>query len=304
MMYDRKVSGCRLTVSACLFALCAVSVTQRSDAADSDQQIGGFSLVGYGEQGKKNWDLSGKTADIFQETVKMKNVEGNLYGKEEDVRLTADKGDFNKADGKVHLEDNVVVTTSSGAKLTTDSLDWDRKAQLVTTDDDVNISKENMTTVGKGIKGEPDLKTIALEKDVRVDIGQDFKAREEAQQEALNEQERITITCDGPLDINYATNIATFNKNVKVKRADSVIYSDKMDVYFITAGSDKEKSDPATSSIDKIVAKGNVKIVRGENVSYSEEAVYTGADKKITLIGRPKLVINSTQGFNDASFGN
>jgi hypothetical protein len=51
------------------------------------------------------------------------------------------------------------------------------------------------------------------------------------------------------------------------------------------------------------VAEGNVKIVRGENVSYSEEAVYTAADRKITLLGRPKLIIYSTEGMN-ASFGN
>ncbi|MCX5714339.1 MAG: LPS export ABC transporter periplasmic protein LptC, partial [Candidatus Omnitrophica bacterium] len=85
---------------------------------DSDQQISDFSLAGYGEKGKKSWDLNGKTADIFDDVVKLKDIKGNLFSEQEHVVLLADKGDFNKADGKVHLEDNVVITTSSGAKLT------------------------------------------------------------------------------------------------------------------------------------------------------------------------------------------
>ena len=58
-----------------------------------------------------------------------------------------------------------------------------------------------------------------------------------------------------------------------------------------------------SSSIDKIIARDNVRITRGKNVSYSEEAVYNAVDKKITLLGRPKLVIYSTKELN-ASTGN
>ena len=49
--------------------------------------------------------------------VKLNDVIGNLYGKEEDIKLTADKGDFNKTNAKIHLEKNVVITTSKGARL-------------------------------------------------------------------------------------------------------------------------------------------------------------------------------------------
>jgi len=36
---------------------------------ESDQQISDFSLSGYGDKGKKSWDISGKSADIFTEVV-------------------------------------------------------------------------------------------------------------------------------------------------------------------------------------------------------------------------------------------
>lgn len=293
-----------------LTLLTTPSLSESNLPQESDQQISDFSLAGYGEKGKKNWDLSGKSADIFTEVVKLNDVTGNLYGKDENIKLTADKGDFNKVDGKVHLESNVVITTSSGTKLTTDSLDWDRKNQLVTTDDTVNIQRDNMVIVANGAKGEPNLKKVALEKDVKLDINPANQVESEGQ--AV--KEKIVITCDGPLEIDYEKNIATFNNNVKVERTDSTIYSDKMDVYFIASGKEEKPKDATQtnksqefmgSKIDRIVARGNVRVVRGENMSYSEEAIYTAADKKLILNGRPKLIIYSTEGLSkDASFGN
>jgi len=307
MISRKKVVSCQLSVVSLLFILSVFCYAEEQSFTDSDQQINDFSLTGYGEKGKKNWDLAGKSADIFQEIVKLKDVIGNLYGKQEDIKLTADTGDFNKADGKVHLEDNVVITTSTGTKLTTDSLDWDRRAQLVTTKDIVNIEKENMTVVATGAKGEPNLKKVALEKDIKLDIKPIDQNKDEA-----SAKEKIVITCDGPLEIDYEKNIATFNNNVKVDRTDSTIYSDKMDVFFIPSGKGEEPKDKSTanktpslmgSSIDKIIARGNVKIVRGDNTSYSEEAIYSALDKKILLTGRPKLILYSTEDLS-ASFGN
>ncbi len=302
-----------LTFLTFLLLTCNI-FAQDQNAQESDQQIMDFSLASFSEKGKKSWDLSGKSADIFQDVVKLKDVIGNLYGKEEDIKLTAEKGDFDKAQGKVHLEENVVITTSTGAKLTTDSLDWDRKNQLVTTKDVVNIERGNMVTTASGAHGEPNLKKVSLEKDVTVNINPetDGKSKEPS------DKKKIVITCDGPLQIDYDKNIATFNNNVKVDTQDALIQSDIMDVYFGKAGAGKDtsgskKADSDVSSalggsamgskIDKIVARGNVKITRGENVSYSDEAIYSALDKKIILSGKPKLIIYSGEDIN-ASFGN
>ncbi len=279
---------------------------QEQAALDSDQQINEFSLAGYGERGKKTWDISGKSADIFTDLIKLKDIIGNLYGEKDTIKLVADRGDFNKADNNVHLEQNVVVTTSSGAKLTTDSLDWDRKNNLISTKDEVNIERESMITTALGAHAEPSLNKVTLEKDVNVQM----LPAEPGKQKTGAPSDKIIITCDGQLDIDYAKNIATFNKNVKVDRNGSQIYSDVMDIYFISekntgAVKSKDKEDLGMSGrIDRIIAHGNVKIVRGENVSYSDEAIYSAADKKITLTGRPKLIIESTEDFKNAPVGN
>ncbi|MFA5096205.1 MAG: LPS export ABC transporter periplasmic protein LptC [Candidatus Omnitrophota bacterium] len=292
-----------------LFFLSCLPVCGAPAAPDeaSDQQIDGFSLSGYGDRGKKAWDIAGKTADIFTDEVKLKDIDGNLYGKDEDVNLTAKAGNFNKKNGKVHLEEDVVITTSKGATLTTDSMDWDRNKQLVTTEDKVNIVRENMTIVGTGAHGEMNLKKVALNKDIRVDIKP--KAGQGAGTADPGMKEKVVITCDGKLEIDYEKNIATFKDNVKVERAGSEIYSDIMHLYFSSdknAGPqpDQEAGMMGNSKIDRIVAKGNVKIVRGENTSFSDEATYTAADKKIILSGRPKIVFYSTGDLKDASFGN
>ncbi|MCK9430934.1 MAG: LPS export ABC transporter periplasmic protein LptC [Candidatus Omnitrophica bacterium] len=265
------------------------------EAKDSDQQIGDFSLSGYGEKGKKAWDLAGKSADIYNEVVKLKEVVGNHYADKDSIKLTADKGDFNKDSGVVHLEDNVVITTSSGAKMTTDSLDWDRKQQIVSTLDKVSVQREDMNLTGEGAKGQTALKQMALEKNVRLDIDPKDKQK--------GKKEKIAIICDGPLEVDYEKNIAVFNNNVKVETPDTIIYSDKMQVYFVPKQEGAKKDEGSavmSSSINKIVAQGNVRILRGENTSYSQEAIYTALDKRIVLTGRPHIEIYQTENLNAA----
>ena len=221
----------------------------------SDQQINDFSLAGYGEKGKKTWEISGKSADIFKDVVKLKQIVGNLYDEKDNIKLTADKGDFNKENGMVHLEQNVIITTSKGARLATDSLKWDRNKQLVSTEDTVDIQREDMHLVAQGASGQPDLSKVVLEKDVQVDIADQKKGPE-----SLTGGQEVTITCDGPLQIDYQKNVATFNNNVKVEREGMRIESDIMDVFFIASGAAKEEPQenqgimPMGGKIDKIVA--------------------------------------------------
>ncbi len=315
MMFRLVVLISCLVISFSVAPVYAEKKAEQKSDNNVDQQINDFSLAGYGERGKKTWDISGKSADIFDDVIKLNDITGNMYGEQENVNLVADKGEFNKAQAKVHLEKNVVITTTSGAKMTTDSLDWDRKNQIVSTKDAVNIAKDNMVTTGVGINGSPALKKVTLEKDVQVDILPVDKGAKENPQ--VNADNKVVINCDGPLVIDYEKNIATFNNNVKVDRNSTQIYSDSMDVYFTTASKDKDKTKADSGSdamgmpsgmegskVEKIVARDNVRIVRGENVSYSDEATYIVPEKKIILSGKPRLVISSTEGLSNASAGN
>jgi len=49
--------------------------------------------------------------------------------------------------------------------------------------------------------------------------------------------------------------------------------------------------------IEKVIATGDVQIHHGNNITYSQKAVYDTDTGKLTLTGRPKLVIYSTEDF-------
>jgi len=153
-----------------IFFICSLSIAEEK----SNQQFLEFNLVGYGAGGKKAWDVKGESADIFESIVKLHNIVANVYGQEE-MNLTAKTGSMDKASGNMHLEKDVVATTKTGARLTTNSLDWQRNSDLVTTKDLVTVEKEGMTAIGTGVKAHPNLDQAQMLKDVTVKMNTDPK---------------------------------------------------------------------------------------------------------------------------------
>ena len=273
------------------------STEEIKDAAiesESDQKILTFNLAGFDEGGKKKWEIEGRSADIFGDLIKLDGVVTKAYGEEDSLTLTADEGTYDKANNRVHLEKNVVAISESGAKLTTNSLDWDANLETVTTEDYVKVEKDNLESAGTGAVGQPNLKTVQLNEDVTVNI---------YPKQGTQQQQPTVITCRGPLVVDYEKNIARFNEEVKVKDKEGEIYSDKMDVYFIAGDEPVSGGETKSMKIIKIVCIGNVKIVRGENISFSQEAVYTANDRKVILTGEPKLVIYSSEEGKPDLFG-
>lgn len=307
----RKIFTILVLFNFTAFALDVAFGKEEVANQEAEQKMMDFSLCGFNQKGAKSWEVKGNSADIFSDIVKLTTVNANVYGEEEKINLVADNGEYRKTDGKMHLENNVVITTQSGGKLTTNSLDWDRAVQKVTTDDLVNIEKENIKAVGKGLEGEPNLKKVFLKDNVTVQVegqglnmkGQDKDNVKEAVLDSAGKtdtkevnKEPTVITCSGPLEIDYGNELAIFNNNVKVdQKEQGEMYSDKMEVYF----------DFTNKKILRIKSTGNVKIVKGENTSYSDEATYSAADKKMILTGRPRLVIYSEENLtNNAPTGN
>jgi len=262
-----------------------------TSASDSGpQQMLDFNLDGYGTNGRKTWDVQGAQMDMEGDDVKISDITAHLYGEKENMVLTADHGHFDRQTGTVYLKDNVRAVTDSGATLTTNSLNWAQKDQLITTDDLVNITRGDLTATAKGISARPDVKVAKFEKDVVLTLEEQKKAQggKSPQEGGALTAGKMVITCDGPMELNYEKSTAIFEKNVKVEgdAEQGTMIADKMTVYF----------NQAAKQIDKMVAEGNVKIIRGENISYSEGAVFTAADKRLVLTGRPKLIMFSGGG--------
>ncbi len=241
------------------------------------QQLEGFNLNGYTSTGKKAWEINGDKADISDEKIDVTNVNANFYDPKQNANLKSRTGTIDKVNGDLHLQDDVVITAERGTTMTTDSLDWKRSQDLVTTDDPVRIEDEQGTVTGVGLKGHPNLKTAQLNEDIKavINTNKDLKAPAQT----------VEITCDGPMEMDQGRMYAVFNKNVVAMEPASgrKLYADKMEVWF----------DDKNKKIKKVICSGNVKVIQGNNASYADEMVYTGSDEKLIMTGRPKLVFDT-----------
>ncbi len=284
------LTGLVLTAPGTVPEARAAAQTQAPIATTSEpSQMQDFNLAGYGTNGEKTWEVEGASMDMTGPDIKIRDITAHMYGKEENLVVTADNGHFDKESGVVRLTDNVRAVTDNGATLKTDSLDWSQKDQLITTNDKVNVTKDNITAQGQGLEAKSDMKVAKFEKDVIVTLEDQKKAKPQAQPAPNTQSQpfggtgKLVITCDGPMELNYDKQFAIFNKNVKVESEGSqgTMIADKMTVRF----------DQAARQIDTINAEGHVQILRGDNVSYSDGAVFSNKDKRVVLTGRPKLVI-------------
>ncbi len=247
-------------------------VSQPAIAQQGVQQFEKFNLQGVNDTGAKSWDVKGDTAQIEGNTIYINKIDANHYG-EQEVNLTADRGQMDKESGNVHLENGVVVTAkNTGGQLKTENLDWNKNKDLVKTDSPVSIvdPSQGLTATGVGLVAHPNLQTAQMQEDVKVTV----------KNEKTNAQ-TIEITCDGPMQIDQKNNKATFSKNVVAVETDRTLKADLMEVFF----------DSQTNKIKEAVCTGNVEIIQGGNITKSQKAVYNGADQTLTLVGQPKLIM-------------
>jgi lipopolysaccharide export system protein LptA len=166
------------------------------------------------------------------------------------------------------LNDNVQIQNKGGSTLVTESLNWQSKKNHVETDDRVKVTKDSMEITSEGMSADTLLQDADFKKDVEV-VFPDPET-----------QEVSTITCDGLLEIEYELGKAVFNDNVVALHTQGKIFADKLTLYF----------DTETNTIKQMVSEGNVKIVKGNNISFADKATYIGKTQKLILEGRPRLV--------------
>ena len=307
----RKVMDIKrvITVSCalvfCIMAIISVSNKDVSKDAPSmeaipeemEQKILSFDLANYAENGMKKWNLKGDSADVFAEVVNLEHIDMETY-EDPKITLTALKGSYNKVNKEISLYDDVEILTSEGARLSTDFLKWHGDSDTITTDRPVRIVRSDVIANGDGAYAYPQMKRIILNNNVTVKlannvIGDTGIIVEDIPEEPLDDNSGATITCKGPMQIDYEANLAVFNDDVMVDDKKGKILSDKMEAFL----------DPVSKNIVKVVAEGNVEVIRGEDSTYSQKAIYTTSDSKIVLLGRPRIVIRSEEELNKLEKG-
>ncbi len=266
-----------------LYILLSLMMTGVAFASEGaiDQKFQGFNLQGYSDTGEKAWDVKGDTANVKGADIELSNVNANSYGPQK-VNVTAETGKVDQVNGNMHLEKDVIVTREDGTQMMTNSLDWHRDKDLVTTPDDVVITNQQFTATGKGMQAHPEKKDAQLNKDVTVRV--DTKPNEA--EKTGDKNKFLTITSDGPMTIDQEKSMAVFETNVYAAQSDRSLKADRMEVYF----------NPGMNDIKEMVCIGNVVVVQGENKSYADKAVYKRGEQKIILSGRPKLIMDTAGG--------
>ncbi|MDE1921397.1 MAG: LPS export ABC transporter periplasmic protein LptC [Candidatus Omnitrophica bacterium] len=269
----------------CLFAVFACAAVVRADesteTSSPTQQLQGFNLDGYNNNGQKTWNVNGSKADITDSNIQITNVDANFYGKQQ-ANLKADHGTINKTSGDIHLRDHVVITSDNrGTQMTTDALDYNRNKDLVTTPDPVKIVDPQGVVTGQGLVAHPNLRKARIKSHVKAVVHAP---------KSDGEGQVITITSDGPMQMNQAAMYAVFTTNVVAVEASTgrELHCDKMEIWF----------NQATKKIKKAICTGHVKVIQGPNVSYADKMIYDGDTQVLTMIGRPKIVFDtgSTKG--------
>lgn len=254
----------------------------RTYALDPNTQIEGFNLEGFGDDGEKAWEVNGTQADIQGTLIKLSNIIAHSYGKDH-VQLTAKTGSVDQGQQLIHLKDNVVIRKDDGSRLTTDSLNWDRKADVITTQDDVTMINDQMIVTGTGMESHPKLKQTTIQEDVKVQLENSAPATQQGTSE-FPVTEKTIITSDGPMTVDQTKNVAVFEDNVMViQEGGRTLKSDRLEVEF----------SAQTKKVEHMVATGRVEIVKGLDKTYADKAVYDAATQKLLLYGRPKLILNT-----------
>ncbi len=292
-----KLTFCTFLLVASALTALPVYGAGEIPASSEPQQMEDFNLTGYGANGQKTWEVAGASMDMMDDEIKITDITARMFGDRENLVVTADHGNFDKQTGVVRLTDNVRAVTDGGLTLNTEVLDWSQTQRVITTDEKVEVQRENLTAVGTGLKAEPDAKIANFEKDVILTLEQEKEGPQaapgppKALEQPFGGPGKLIITCDGPMQLNYDEQVAVFHDNVKVASEgdQGVLIADKMTVRF----------DTETRQIDRIEADGNVQIRRDGNTSYSDGAVFTNAERKVVLTGRPKLIL-FTEGEGEA----
>ncbi|MBI3083990.1 MAG: LPS export ABC transporter periplasmic protein LptC, partial [Candidatus Omnitrophica bacterium] len=246
-----------------------------SPEPQADQAMSEFTLNGYNEEKSTRWTLNGQGANLDGNIVTIHRPDAVGYDPARTAYLTASLAQMNQQNRSIRMEHDVTIHTSDGLWFASPILYWIPDHDQVATDQPVRIETDHMLLRGRGMDGFTQLKQATILEDIELVLN---PGTHEAPAE---EPSQVTITCDGPLAFDYEHHVATFERNVHVKDASGDLYSDKLVAYL----------DQATHTIRYADAIGRVRIHQDQNTALSERAVYEPALGKVTLLGKPSLLV-------------
>jgi LPS export ABC transporter protein LptC len=125
------------------------------------------------KQGQKTWELEAESVNQYQEQNMMvlENVKVTFYAKEgRIIYLTGKQGKVYQDSKNVDLSGDVVLTSSDGYQLKTDSASYRHSEKIVSTGDPVEIDGEQIRLTGKGMLVDVEAKTFKILSQVKTHL--------------------------------------------------------------------------------------------------------------------------------------
>jgi LPS export ABC transporter protein LptC len=122
--------------------------------------------------GNLRWTLNADQAEVYDQkgVTVMRKVVIQLFSRDGDWTVTSDEGTLENTRRDVTLTGHVVIRSSDGLEMRTETLAWDNEQRALATDDRVEISREGTTITGRGLAVQMREETAALRQNVRVVI--------------------------------------------------------------------------------------------------------------------------------------
>jgi len=137
------------------------------DVEQAEVVINGFNFSKT-EGDSSAWELFAKRAEVRKDTglAKLEDMDAVIRTRDGSVfKLKADSGEFDTGTKKMRLnggDKGVVVSSSSGYRMTLRDVRWDNDSKELSTDGRVTIDGNNMRIEGKGMVARTDLQEVRI----------------------------------------------------------------------------------------------------------------------------------------------
>jgi LPS export ABC transporter protein LptC len=150
---------------------------QSEESADlPEQEVVEFSLtetVG----GDKSWTLFAERAEVFDNKgfSKVFGVRILFYGPDGDTSsvLTSQRGRVSEGSRDLQAFGNVLLESSEGMTLETESLRWDNQNSKIWSSEFVTVKSGEKVLTGYGFESDPDLKNVQIHSQVKISVRED-----------------------------------------------------------------------------------------------------------------------------------
>lgn len=135
-----------------------------------DQEVSDF-MVTETDAGKPEWTLHARSAAMFnaRNVLVARGVRIDFYDEKgnRSSTLTAREGEMHQVRRDMVARGNVVLQTTEGTRMSTESLRFLNESQKIVSDDFVRVERQGDVLTGYGFESDPDLKHFEFKRQVQ-----------------------------------------------------------------------------------------------------------------------------------------